>query len=153
MAKFNAVENAHGESSHRHWCAVEAHYYDCAEDCICICGVPMNGNDHSECPVELRECPEHAFQQGQQVPEAALPEDVVEIKFPADWGLSAQPSCGCGCSEVDAAEVIGWCLHCDHVYAKYSPEIENRHFANHCPATPETLKEAARAKLTKRARS
>jgi hypothetical protein len=36
-------------------------------------------------------------------------------------------------------------LHCDHVYANYTPELEDRHFANHCPDAPETLKEAARA--------
>ena len=41
-------------------------------------------------------------------------------------------------------------LHCDHVYANYTPELEDRHFANHCPDAPETLKEAARARLVKR---
>ena len=150
MTKFNVVENAHEKSSHRHWCTVEAHYYDCAEDCVCICGLPMNGNDHSECPVELRECPEHEFQPGQQMAEEALPEAVVEIKFPADWRHTAQPSCGCGCSEVDAAEVVGWCFHCTHVYANYSPEIQDRHLAYDCPGAPAELKQAALASLAKR---
>ena|SRR5437588_521272 len=59
--------------------------------------------------------------------------NVVEIKFPADWTHTAQPSCGCGCSELDTAEVVGWCLHCAHVYADYSPEIQDRHFARCCP--------------------
>jgi len=150
MTKFNVVENAHEKSSHRHWCAVEAHYYDCAEDCVCICGLPMNGNDHSECAVELRECPEHEFQQqGQQMPEEALPEGVIEIRFPADWRHTAQPSCGCGCSEVDAAEVVGWCFHCTHVYANYSPEIQDRHLAYDCSGAPAELKQAALASLAK----
>ncbi len=41
-------------------------------------------------------------------------------------------------------------FHCDHVYANYTPELEDRHFANHCPEAPETVKEAARARLAKR---
>jgi len=150
MTKFNIGENLQKHASHRHWCAVEAHHYDCAEDCECICGLPMNGNDHSECPVELRSCPEHKFQQGQDMPEEALPESAVEIKFPADWRHTAQPSCGCGCSEVDAAEVVGWCLWCDHVYAKWSPVIQDRHFASHCPGAPTESRQNAHASLAKR---
>jgi len=84
------------------------------------------------------------------MPEEALPEGVVEIKFPADWRHTAQPSCGCGCSEVDAAEVVGWCFHCTHVYANYSPEIQDRHLAYDCPGAPAELKQAALASLAKR---
>jgi hypothetical protein len=40
--------------------------------------------------------------------------------------------------------------HCDHVYANYTPEIENRHFAYDCPDVPETVKQAARTRLAKR---
>ena len=152
MTEFNVIENAHEKSSHRHWCAVEAHYYHCAEDCVCICGLPMNGNDHSECPVELRECQEHELQQEQQMPEEALPEGVVEIKFPADWRHTAQPSCGCGCAKLDTAEVVGWCLHCAHVYADYSPEIQDRHFARCCPGVPAGVKQEALESLARRAR-
>ena len=149
MTKFNVVENAHEKSSHRHWCAVEAHYYDRAEVCVCIYGLPMNSDDHSECPVELRECPEHEFRQGQQMAEEVLPNGVVEIKFPADWRREAQALCGCGCSEIDAAEVVGWCFHCTHVYANYNPEIQDRHLAYDCPGAASELKKAVLESLPK----
>jgi hypothetical protein len=58
---MNITEIPRKQSSDQHCCAVEGHYYECAEDCVCICGLPMNSNDHSECPVELRPCPEHEF--------------------------------------------------------------------------------------------
>jgi hypothetical protein len=150
MTKLNIIENSHNIGSHTHWCEVEGHYYQCGEDCECICGLPMSSNDHSDCPVELRDCPEHPFEQRGQMPEKALPEGVVEIKFPVDWQREAQPNCECGCIEIDAAEIVGWCFHCNHVYANYTPEIENRHLANHCPNAPEKVKEAARARLAKR---
>ena len=92
MTEFNVIENAHEKSSHRHWCAVEAHYYHCAEDCVCICGLPMNGNDHSECPVELRECQEHELQQEQQMPEEA--KDVPSTQ-PFELQPPALPSAAC----------------------------------------------------------
>lgn len=36
-----------------------------------------------------------------------------------DWQCGEhrpKPHCPCGCSERDQDQVIGWCLHCDHVY-------------------------------------
>jgi hypothetical protein len=77
-------------------------------------------------------------------------EGPVEIKFPADWQHAALPQCECGCSEIDLSEVIGWCLHCDHVYANYTPELQDRHFAHDCPDAPEESKATARARLAKR---
>jgi len=150
MTKLNIVENPHNKGSHRHFCEVGGHRYECGEDCVCICGQPMNGNDHDDCPVELRPCPEHEFEQKQSMSEEALPEGLVEIMFPPDWQHAALPHCECGCSEIDLNGVVGWCFHCDHVYANYTPELENRHFANHCPDAPETFKEAARARLANR---
>jgi hypothetical protein len=45
---------------HRHWCEVRAHKYECSDGaCMCPCGSPMEAGDHSDCPVELRPCPEH----------------------------------------------------------------------------------------------
>src|SRR5579864_9616409 len=117
--------------SHQHWCAVAGHYYQCSDDCLCICDLPMSGYDHSDCPVELRECPEHSTEQ--QISEKPLPEGVVEINFSLP---TARPHCECGCSVIDSSEVVGWCFHCDHVYASYSSEIESRHFADHCPGAP-----------------
>ncbi len=110
----------------------------------------MNGNDHSDCPVELRPCPEHKDEQEPISDEALSEGGLVEIKFPDNWQHSNQPHCECGCADTDASEIVGWCLHCDHVYANYTPEIENRHFANHCPGVPETVREASRARLAKR---
>jgi hypothetical protein len=127
-------------------CDVEGHYYDCGEDCECICGLLMNGNDHSECPVELRPFLEHK----EAISEEPLPEGVVEIMFPAERQHTARPHCECGCSDIDFTKIVGWCLHCDHVYANYTAEIENRHFANDCPGASETVKQAARARLGKR---
>lgn len=150
MNKGEIIQITNTQFSHQHGCLVEGHYYDCAEDCECLCGLPMNGNDHSDCPVELRECPDHKFQRGQQMPEEALPQGVVEIKFPPDWRHTAQPSCGCGCSEVDAAEVVGWCFHCTHVYTIFSPEIQDWHLAYDCPRAPAELKQPALASLAKR---
>jgi len=149
MTKLNIVENPHNEGSHTHWCGEYGHEYECSEDCLCICGLPMNGNDHSECLVELRPCPDHKEDQ-EPMSQEALPEGVVEIKFPPDWQHAALPHCDCGCSEIDLSGVVGWCFHCNHVYANYTPEIENRHLAHHCPGVPETAKEAARARLGKR---
>jgi hypothetical protein len=36
------------------------------------------------------------------------------------------------------------------VYAEYSPEIQDRHFAYHCPGAPEKLKQTSLARLAKR---
>jgi hypothetical protein len=59
--------------SHRHYCHVAGHYWDCEgkalrgagrepTDCICLpCGRPLEGFDHRGCEdsVELLACPEH----------------------------------------------------------------------------------------------
>jgi hypothetical protein len=36
------------------------------------------------------------------------------------------------------------------VYVEYRPEIQDRHFAFHCPGAPEKLKQASLAGLAKR---
>jgi hypothetical protein len=138
---------------HIHYCEAYGHEYPCAEDCECICGLSMNGNDHSGFPVELRPCPEHRAEWERQVADAMSRERQAETEPLCETQDAARPHCECGCSETDPGKVVGWCLHCDHVYANYTPELASRHFANDCPNTPETLKEAARARLAKRARS
>jgi hypothetical protein len=46
--------------SHLHYCDVTGHQWTCAGiDCVCICGALMEDGNHSDCPVELRECREH----------------------------------------------------------------------------------------------
>src|SRR5207244_12379314 len=118
-------------------------------ECVCICGLAMNGNDHGECPIEIRLCPEHQNKQDCPAPQTGF----VEIDFSSVVkGRSALPHCECGCSEIEPGEAVGWCPHCHHLYANYSPEIENQHFAYHCPEAPEVLKESARARLAKRGR-
>ena len=147
MTKLNIIENSHNIGSHTHWCGEFGHEYECTGDCLCICGLPMSGNDHDDCPVELRPCPEHKEQE--PMSEEALPKGVVEITAP-DWQHAALRHCQCGCSEIDLNGVVGWCLHCDHVYGNYTPKVENRHFAYDCPNASETVREAAKARLAKR---
>ncbi len=55
---------------HTHFCDVHGDYWKCSEDCQCICGLPIEGNDHSDCPVELRPCPEHQPEADRRMQEA-----------------------------------------------------------------------------------
>ena len=134
---------------HRHFCEVVGHDWQCGDDCICICGLPMEGHDHSDCPIELRACAEHAGQDGLT---AKVESDAVEIDFTSLCEKREQPRlhCQCGCADLAPGTGVGFCLWCDHVYADYSPEIQARHFADHCPEAPEKLKQAALATLAKR---
>jgi hypothetical protein len=47
-------------------------------------------------------------------------------------------------------KVAGFCLWCDHTYAAYNSEIEDLHFADHCPGAPEELRKSARERLVRR---
>ena len=131
--------------SHRHYCDFAGHDWQCEGDCECLCGLPMEGNDHGGCPVELRACPEHSAEQQQSIAEAMASEP--DLESIQKW--HERPSCGCGCAEAELSNVVGWCLHCDHVYIKYGPEIEDRHFADYCPGAPEELKKSARERLVR----
>jgi len=64
---------------HRHFCEIAGHDWQCSDNCECICGLPMEGHDHSDCPVELRPCPNHPAEYEVRMLEAmsddgALPE-------------------------------------------------------------------------------
>lgn len=131
--------------SHRHYCDQAGHDWQCSEDCECICGLPMEGHDHTECPVELRACPEHAAEQQQSIAEAMPSEP--DPALAQKW--NDRPHCACGCAESQMGKVVGSCLWCDHVYAEFSPEIQDLHFAKHCPGAPEQLRQAARARFVK----
>jgi hypothetical protein len=136
--------------SHRHHCDVTGHDFECGDNCDCFCGLPMEHGDHSDCPVELRPCPEHKNETGQQM--TAIESTAVEIDFSV---LSrecqhSKADCQCGCADADLSNVVGWCLWCDHVYVNYSPEIQDRHFAHDCPGAPKKLKQASLADLAKR---
>ena len=134
--------------SHRHCCYVTGHEYECGNNCECICGLPMEGHDHSDCPVELRACAEHAEQNGVT---AEVEPGAVEIDFsilsPERQQLKA--SCQCGCVDLAFGAAVGFCLLCGHKYAKYTSETNARHFAYHCPGAPEGLKQYQRKWLAK----
>jgi len=130
---------------HRHYCDYARHDWQCSEDCECICGVAMEGNDHGGCPIELRACPMHSAEQQRSFAGAMSCE--ADPAFVQSW--HERLSCECGCAKAELSNVVGWCLHCDHVYVNYSPEIEDRHFANDCPSAPEQLKKSAGERLVK----
>jgi hypothetical protein len=130
---------------HRHACGV-GHYFECAADCECFCGLPMNGHDYSECPIDIRLCPEHENEHDRPAPEPGF----VEIDFSSVKPRTVLPHCECGCSKIEPGEGVGWCLHCDHVYVKYDPELEDHHFAYNCPEAPQAVKESARVRLANR---
>jgi hypothetical protein len=132
--------------SHRHYCDFAGHDWKCSsQDCECLCGFPTEGHDHSECPVELRACPEHALEEQRRIQEA-ISHDPESIQ---KWHerLSTRPHCDCGCAEADMSKIVGFCLHCDHTYAEFSPEIQDRHFAYHCTGAPEELRQSARQRF------
>ncbi len=129
---------------HRHYCDVAGHEYECSNNCECICGLPMEGHDHSDCPIELRACAEHAGQNGLT---AEVESDAVEIDFSvlSPERQQSRPQCQCGCADLALGASVGFCLWCDHVYSEWSPAIQDQHFALHCPGAPEQSRLAARA--------
>ena len=137
---------------HMHYCDVAGHEWQCGGNCDCICGLPMEQGNHSDCPVELRACPEHKDETDQQM--TAIESTAVEIDFTSLCEKREQPRlhCQCGCADIVPGTAVGFCLWCDHGYVEYSPEIENRHFAFHCPGAPDKLKQASLANLAKRRR-
>ena len=130
--------------SHRHYCDFAGHEWECGAGCECCCGLPMEGHDHSDCPVELRVCGEHSEAQRERIAEAMSqqpgPEPIQQ------W--QERPCCRCGCTEAES-RIVGFCFWCDHTYSKYNPEIEDLHFAEHCPGAPKELKESARERLVR----
>ena len=131
--------------SHRHFCDFAGHDWECGADCECCCGLPMEGHDHSDCPVELRACGKHIEAQRQSI--AGAMSQQADSESVQKW--QERPHCQCGCAEAETTKIVGFCLHCDHVYATYSPEIEDRHFADDCPGAPEQLKKSARVRLVR----
>jgi len=134
---------------HKHWCDEYGHDYECSENCDCICGLPMEGNDHSGCPIELRPCPEHKAEQERRMVEA-MSSDTDAVSESTCDEQKPLPYCQCGCADADRGGVVGYCFWCDHVYVNYCLETEDQHFAYHCPEPPEKLKQAALASLAKR---
>jgi len=125
---------------HRHYCEIEGHEWQCAEDCACICGLPMEENHHSECPIELRPCPEH-------VPEAESRMQVVSSEMEHIQAIAnglrhedSLPHCKCGCADLPFGAAVGFCLYCDHVYSDWDLTIQAEHFGRYCPGTTSDAK-------------
>jgi hypothetical protein len=123
---------------HKHYCTTTGHDWQCSDDCECICGLRMEANDHSQCPVELRPCPDHAAEY-----EALILEPVSDVDRLPDKTLDEPqgpvPHCHCGCGNIDASQIIGLCLWCDHLYSKWNLAIQDEHFAQYCPRSPSKI--------------
>lgn len=137
---------------HKHYCDVVGHEYECNTSCECVCDMPMKDHDHSDCPIELRACPEHL--EGSEYDDAEPDSEAVKINLCV---LSSErqksvPTCGCGCADLAPDASVGFCAWCTHRYADYSPLIEADHFLNHCPEVPEQLRKSAQKRLAKRSR-
>jgi hypothetical protein len=133
---------------HRHYCPVVGHNWPCDDPtCECICGVPMEQAEHDDCPVELRACAAH--------PEDGFTAEANPDAVAIDFGIlspenrAAKTKCNCGCAEIDAADIVGWCMWCSHVYSAWSPAIANEHFANGCPGVPEPTRAESLARFGK----
>ena len=108
--------------SHRHYCDYAGHDWQCAGDCECICGLPMEGNDHSECPVELRACPEHSAAQQLSHAEATSSEPMKgRIKIPPRRKLVR------ALRRASRAGFVGACVWCGHGYKRFSLKIQEAH--------------------------
>lgn len=89
--------------SHAHYCDVAGHEWLCRSvDCLCICQIRLEDGDHSQCPVELRACPEHL---SHSVSEPLDERGRIEVPanigdMLARWASSSESN-------------IGWCLLCD----------------------------------------
>lgn len=108
---------------HRHACG-HGHYWDCDGSAIrfgapepsqCMCldhGVPMENGDHSQCTIELLECPVHQTEQVSFAESDLLPENQPED----DWKPIQMPD---NLEEMfkswvdDPGPNIGWCLMCN----------------------------------------
>jgi hypothetical protein len=128
--------------SHKHYCDVEGHEWQCSDStCICICGEPMEEGDHSECPVELRACPEHP-----QPPVSTS--DELSSGFLGNLPRDAEkPHCECGCAAAHHEDVVGFCVWCSHVYVSYDAKTEAQHFLSFCPGAPAETRKAAQSRL------
>jgi hypothetical protein len=95
----------------------------------------MNEGDHSDCPIELRACPEHPYE---LAPMAPIDSNAVAIEFPADFETKVKDA-------VEQAAMSGAaCLWCGYGYDEYDATAEAEHFSHGCPNAPEELREHKR---------
>jgi hypothetical protein len=104
----------------------------------------MEDGDHSECPVELRACPEHQ----RQLP--VLSDDEFFSDFLGDLRRNTEKTpCECGCANAHPEDVVGFCVWCSHVYVTFDAKTEAQHFSNFCAGAPAELREAAQSRLAR----
>jgi hypothetical protein len=99
--------------------------------------------DHTECPIELRACPEHQ----RQLP--VLSDDELANFFGHLSSDAEKPRCDCGCADAHPENVVGFCFWCRHVYVTFDAKTEAQHFSNFCPGAPAELREAAQSRLAR----
>jgi hypothetical protein len=129
--------------AHKHFCGVGGHHYKCSNSkCICICDVPCEMGDHSDCPIELRSCQKHESGITPAELEAVKESGAVPIQFPIEMpkGFSSRNN--------DCKKYAGFCLWCGYGYTEYSRQLEAEHFANNCPDAPEELRKNSRRHLS-----
>ena len=130
--------------SHKHYCGVEGHEWQCSDStCECVCDLLMEQGDHTECPVELRDCPEH-FEQN---PEPSDDDLTPNYFLQAAAHGAERPRCECGCAAAHHEDVVGYCVWCSHVYVSYDTKVEAQHFSSFCSGAPEELRQASRLRL------
>jgi hypothetical protein len=137
--------------SYYHYCDVAGHRWQCngraSGPCECFCGLPMEEGDHSECPIQLLACPKHPQSEPGQIVEAEYnTEKLTPIQFPPDTAAKLKRSLK------QAARCGAVCLWCGHAYREYSLQMEDEHFAYHCPNAPEKAKQDAVSRLKARHR-
>lgn len=131
--------------SHKHYCDVEGHEWQCSDgSCECICNELMEDGDHTECPVELRACPEH-HEQLPESPDGELSSGLFG-NLPSD---AERPHCKCGCADAHHEKVVGFCVWCSHVYVSYDAKTEAQHFLYFCSGAPEEIRKAAQSRLAR----
>jgi hypothetical protein len=144
--------------SHRHYCDLAGHDWQCSGTCECICGLLMEGSDHSDCPVELRACPKHREAQLRDVKSVPSVDDVPQreenpvttkglLNIPPEHKLRR------ALRRLSRPGLAGICVWCGHGYRRgeYSPEAEDAHMLQ-CPEFPEDgkrqIRERQRTKST-----
>ena len=118
--------------SHRHYCDYAGHDWQCSGNCGCICGLLMEGNDHSDCPVELRACPKHCAAQLRDVESVPSVDNVPQreenpattrglLNIPPEHKLRR------ALRRASRLDFVGACVWCGHGYRRFSLDIQEAH--------------------------
>jgi hypothetical protein len=119
--------------SHMHYCEV-GHQYQCSSsECICVCDIPYENSDHSECAIELRVCPNHKSDVTPADVEAVKEAEAISIQFPTAMPRKLNRLMG-------SKKYVAFCYWCGFGYEIYSRRLEAEHFAQNCPGAPAELR-------------